>query len=113
VAVLDCNGDYKPDLFFAGGENNASLFINHSETAGDLQFQQKDNYSTVAHTNVTGAYPLDIDNDGNMDLAVMRVGRNRLLRARPGVPAMITIFTDQTRVQVALMKVTTLFTQSH
>jgi len=80
VAVLDCNGDYKPDLFFAGGENNASLFINHSETAGDLQFQQKDNYSTVAHTNVTGAYPLDIDNDGNMDLAVMRVGRNRLLR---------------------------------
>jgi len=29
---------------------------------------------------VTGAYPLDIDNDGHLDLAIMRVGQNRLLR---------------------------------
>ena len=31
-------------------------------------------------TGVTGAYPLDIDGDGRIDLAVLRVGANRLLR---------------------------------
>jgi len=36
VAVLDCNGDFKPDLFFAGGVNNAALYVNQSGTAGDL-----------------------------------------------------------------------------
>ncbi len=30
--------------------------------------------------NVTGAYPLDIDNDGLMDLVVMRLGRNLILK---------------------------------
>ena len=29
---------------------------------------------------VTGAYPLDIDGDGHMDLAVLRAGKNLLLR---------------------------------
>ena len=29
---------------------------------------------------MTGAYPLDIDGDGHMDLAVLRQGANRLYR---------------------------------
>lgn len=80
VATFDCNGDRKPDLFFAGGNNDAGLFINQSETGGDLSFTQKKDYVSSAQTKVTGAYPLDIDNDGHLDLAVLRVGRNRLLR---------------------------------
>jgi len=80
VAVLDCNGDFKPDLFFAGGVNNAALYVNESDTAGALAFTNKEDFSQIPQTAITGAYPLDIDNDGIMDLAVMRVGRNRLLR---------------------------------
>ena len=33
-------------------------------------------------TGVTGAYPLDIDSDGNIDLAVLRVGEDVLLKGR-------------------------------
>jgi hypothetical protein len=80
VAVLDCNGDYRPDLFFAGGEGDAALYVNESATAGALQFRQQNGFLNIPLKSVTGAYPLDIDNDGMMDLAVMRVGRNRLLR---------------------------------
>lgn len=80
VAVFDCNGDYKPDLFFAGGEDNAALYVNESETARSLRFQRHEKYLNITLKSVTGAYPLDIDNDGHMDLAVMRVGKNRLLR---------------------------------
>ena len=34
----------------------------------------------LAITGVTGAYPLDIDNDGVLDLAVLRVGENLLMK---------------------------------
>jgi hypothetical protein len=33
---------------------------------------------------VTGAYPLDVDGDGNVDLAVLRIGGNELLRGLGG-----------------------------
>jgi hypothetical protein len=35
-------------------------------------------------TDVTGAYPLDIDGDGHVDLAVLRVGESMLLRGLGG-----------------------------
>ena len=35
-------------------------------------------------TEVTGAYPLDIDSDGHDDLAVLRRGENVLLRGLGG-----------------------------
>ncbi|MEM8536715.1 MAG: CRTAC1 family protein [Pseudomonadota bacterium] len=72
VAVFDCNGDTLPDMFAAGGENPAKLFRN----TGDFTFADA---AVVEMTGVTGAYPLEINGDGNMDLFVMRVGRNRLL----------------------------------
>lgn len=80
VAVLDCNGDRKPDLFFAGGEGQAALYVNRSKPAGALLFTHHTGYVSAPQTAVTGAYPLDIDNDGHLDLALLRVGRNRLLR---------------------------------
>ncbi|SOC06681.1 CRTAC1 family protein [Rhodobacter maris] len=77
VAVLDCNADGRPDLFAAGGANPAALFINRSERGGALRFDQGDIEPVLA---VTGAYPLDIDGDGTLDLAVLRAGPNQLWR---------------------------------
>ncbi|KFE33919.1 CRTAC1 family protein [Thioclava atlantica] len=77
VAVFDCNGDAKPDLFAAGGSAPATLFVNRSEPGGKLHF--KDGHAPEL-LETTGAYPLDIDGDGQMDLAVMRVGANKILR---------------------------------
>ncbi|MEX1663328.1 CRTAC1 family protein [Thioclava sp. 15-R06ZXC-3] len=77
VAVFDCNGDAKPDLFAAGGSGPAALFVNRSEPGGALQFADG-HAPEILET--TGAYPLDINGDGVMDLAVLRVGANQLLR---------------------------------
>lgn len=78
VAVLDCDGDAFPDLFVAGGESPARLMRNTTATkAGDLQFED---LPIQEFTSVTGAYPLDIDSDGYLDLAILRVGPNKLLK---------------------------------
>jgi hypothetical protein len=79
VAVFDCNQDRRPDLYFAGGVNPASLYVNASPIAGELAFEQVAGPSTDL-TSVAGAYPLDVDGDGLVDLAVLRVGENVMLR---------------------------------
>ncbi len=79
VAVFDCNGDGRPDIYFAGGSNTAALYRNDSPTGGALKFTRLSNPATDL-TGVTGAYPIDIDGDGNVDLAVLRVGGAQLLR---------------------------------
>ncbi len=81
IATFDCNHDRKPDVFLAGGKHPAQLFINRSETGAALRFQpQSLNLSARDLTKVLGAYPLDMDNDGRLDLVLLRVGRNILLR---------------------------------
>lgn len=77
VAVLDCDDDGLPDLYAAGGEAPARLFRN----LGDFRFDLGD---TPALTGVTGAYPLDLDADGLLDLFVMRAGPNVALRGLGG-----------------------------
>ena len=72
VAVLDCDGDTLPELFVAGGARPAALFKN----AGDFKFETAD---LPPLTSVTGAYPIDANADGHLDLFVMRVGPNVLL----------------------------------
>jgi len=79
VAAFDCDGDRKPDLYLAGGENEAALYRNESPIAGALRFSRLSNPVTDL-TQVTGAFPLDIDSDGHTDLAVLRFGENVLLR---------------------------------
>ena len=79
VAVLDCDDDQKPDLFVAGGENPAGLFRNTSEVGGELTFVRQGSASSELR-GVVGAYPLDVDSDGRVDLAVLRMGENVLLR---------------------------------
>ncbi|WP_246476181.1 CRTAC1 family protein [Roseibium litorale] len=81
VAIFDCNGDRRPDLFMAGGKNPSSLYMNQSPTGGALSFKAQDTgLDDRLGTNISGAYPLDFDNDGKMDLAVLRLGENLLLK---------------------------------
>ena len=79
MAVLDCDDDGRPDLYFAGGAEPAGLFRNESAVGGALAFSQLAGESTDL-TEVTGAYPIDIDGDDVVDLAVLRRGENVLLR---------------------------------
>ncbi|WP_298261267.1 CRTAC1 family protein [uncultured Litoreibacter sp.] len=73
LAVFDCNADALPDVFAAGGENPAAMIRNE----GEFSFSQVD---IPTLTGVTGAYPIDLDADGYMDLFVLRVGSNRVLK---------------------------------
>jgi hypothetical protein len=79
VAVLDCDGDALPDLYFAGGAGPAALYRNASEVGGALAFERVRDAATDLDR-VTGAYPLDVDADGHTDLVVLRYGENVLLR---------------------------------
>jgi hypothetical protein len=79
VAVFDCNGDQLPDLYFAGGEDQGQLYRNRSAIGGALRFERVPS-ATTDLANVTGAYPLDIDGDGIVDLAILRIGESVLLR---------------------------------
>ncbi|MEL7516486.1 MAG: CRTAC1 family protein [Pseudomonadota bacterium] len=76
VAVFDCNGDRKLDMVAAGGSRPAALMINESD--GAIRFRME----PLPILGSTGAYPIDLDNDGLADLAVLRVGRDQILRGR-------------------------------
>lgn len=79
VAVFDCNGDARPEIFAAGGASAATLFINETNGPEEpLTFSLGELPGDLF--NVAGAYPLDIDSDGLLDLFVMRVGGNIALR---------------------------------
>jgi hypothetical protein len=79
VAVLDCDEDGRPDLYVAGGTNPAGLYRNDGAQGGPLHFTRVANPVTDL-ADVTGAYPLDIDGDGHLDLAVLRIRGDVLLR---------------------------------
>ena len=83
VAVFDCNGDGKPDLYVAGGNGQAALFRNDSPVGGALRFTRlRDPATDLAAVN--GVYPIDIDGDRITDLVVLRNGENVLLRGLGG-----------------------------
>jgi enediyne biosynthesis protein E4 len=78
AAAFDCSGDGFPDLVVAGGEGPARFYRNLSDRAGPLRFARET--AGVEFDAVTGAYPLDVDGDGIMDLFLLRVGENIALR---------------------------------
>jgi enediyne biosynthesis protein E4 len=78
AAVFDCDADGYPDMLLAGGEGPASFYRNASMQGGPLEFAAQT--SGLELDAVTGAYPLDVDSDGNMDIALLRVGENVLMR---------------------------------
>lgn len=75
VAVLDCDGDMRPDIFAAGGANPATLIHND----GDFQFTKR---PLPEVTGATGAYPIDMNGDAILDLFVLRVGQNIVLQGQ-------------------------------
>ncbi len=79
VAAFDCDGDGRQDLYLAGGSEPAGLFRNRSPVGGALSFERLPAAATDLRQ-VAGAYPLDIDGDEKVDLAVLRLGANVLLR---------------------------------
>jgi enediyne biosynthesis protein E4 len=79
VAAFDCDGDRRPELYLAGGAKPAALYRNESPTGGALRFARIDD-PAISLTDVIGAYPLDVDDDGNADLAVLGAGETLLLR---------------------------------
>jgi enediyne biosynthesis protein E4 len=77
VATFDCSGDGLPEVFLSGGAGPSALYLNRSPVGGALAFEKTD---VVTMDAVLGAYPLDIDSDGVIDLVVLRQGENRLMR---------------------------------
>jgi len=79
LAAFDCNGDGLPEIYLAGGSEPAALYQNISQTGGFLKFKKIKN-SAVNEKSVIGAYPIDIDGDGYIDLAALRHGENILFK---------------------------------
>jgi hypothetical protein len=77
VATFDCSGDRIPEVFLSGGSGPSELYLNRSPVGGALAFEKT---GAITLDAVLGAYPLDIDSDGNLDLVVLRLGENKLLR---------------------------------
>ena len=80
AASFDCNQDFRPDLFLAGGTSPAQLFVNQSDIGGALSFKKSKLADIVG---VTGAYPIELNNDAHPDLVVLRIGENLLLKGGP------------------------------
>jgi hypothetical protein len=79
VAAFDCSGDGQPELLLPGGSGTAALYRNLSAPGGALRFEAVAG-SGLEVDAVLGAYPLDIDADGVMDLIVLRLGENLAMR---------------------------------
>jgi hypothetical protein len=80
AAAFDCNGDGFEDVLIAGGEKPATFYVNTSSRGGALSFRTQQSGLEVEA--MTGAYPLDIDGDGIMDVVVLRVGENIVMRGK-------------------------------
>ncbi len=80
VAVFDCNGDQLPEAYVAGGSAPALLLQNTTQGFGAPLQMARTSAPILELTDVIGAYPLDIDSDGIQDLAILRVGQNKLMR---------------------------------
>lgn len=78
VAAFDCDADGYEDLFLPGGSSPAQLYRNTSSQGGALTFEKVD--SGIDLSDVSGAYPADIDSDGITDLVIIRVGENVVMR---------------------------------
>lgn len=88
VSAFDCSGDGLADLVTAGGTSPMVLLKNTSDQ-GAIGFSPMPLPDGLV--GVTGAYPVDIDGDAVLDLYVMRVGPDRVLRGGPDCS-----FTDST-----------------
>jgi len=72
VATLNCDDTGLPSMFIASGANPSKFYRNISTPGGPLQFRVET--SGLETSNAIGAYPIDIDGDGIIDVVVLRVG---------------------------------------
>ena len=78
AAIFDCNADSLPDVYIAGGQGRAALYVNTSQKGGALAFTKT--ASTADLPSVSGAYPININGDSIPDLVILRVGENVVMR---------------------------------
>jgi len=78
VATLNCDESGLPSMFIASGANPSKFYRNVSKINGALKFEVET--SGLETTNAIGAYPIDIDGDGKIDLVVLRVGEVQIFR---------------------------------
>lgn len=78
VATFDCDADGLPEVYVTAGVNKAKFLRNRSTRGGALKLQEE--RSGLELTNAVGAYPLDIDGDGQTDLVVLRVGEVQVFK---------------------------------
>ena len=78
VATFDCDADGLPEIYVSAGVNKAKFYRNKSALGGTIKLQEE--RTGMEFTNATGAYPLDVDSDGNTDLVVLRVGEVEVFR---------------------------------
>jgi enediyne biosynthesis protein E4 len=83
IAAFDCDADGLEDLYVGGGAGRAALFHNDGAPGGELRFSRLADASTDL-PGVNGAYPLDVDGDGHVDLITLRNGENVALRGLGG-----------------------------
>ena len=82
VASFDCDGDGLAEVYVTAGVNKAKFYRNRSARGGPIKLVEE--RSGLELTNAIGAYPLDIDGDGNADLVVLRVGEVQVFRGLGG-----------------------------
>ena len=82
VATFDCDGDGLPEVYVTAGVNKAKFYRNRSTRGGPIKLLEE--RSGLELTSAIGAYPLDVDNDGQTDLVVLRVGEVQVFRGLGG-----------------------------
>jgi hypothetical protein len=82
TAVFDCDGSGLPAIYVTGGVNKSKFYRNKSTRGGPIKLMEE--RSGLELTNATGAYPIDIDGDGNADLVILRVGEVAVFRGLGG-----------------------------
>ncbi len=78
VATFDCNADGFEDVYIAGGRATAKFYRNGSKQGGALKFMPE--ISGLELDAVLGTYPIDINSDGKIDLVLLRVGENVVMK---------------------------------
>ena len=78
VATFDCDDDGLPEIHVTAGVNRATFYRNHSTRGGPILLQEA--RSGLESNGAIGAYPLDVDSDGHIDVVVLRVGEVQIFR---------------------------------